>query len=151
MYTRHREVSKRSPRNSSTPSSDSRKQIRALLSLRPEFASAIISGSKKFEFRRAIFAQTVDVVVIYVTVPVRQVVGEFDVIKIISGDLKSLWKRTRRYAGINKSVFSKYFRGMKIGHAIEIGQVRRYQTPYCPIEQFGIKPPQSFLYLSNAS
>jgi predicted transcriptional regulator len=119
------------------------------LSIKPEFASAIISGSKKFEFRRAIFSQTVDVVVVYVTVPVKQIVCEFDVRNIISGDLDLLWKRTRRFAGIEKRVFCEYFRGMKVGHAIEIGEVRTYKTPYCPIKQLGIKPPQSFLYLSR--
>lgn len=38
-----------------------------------------------------------------------------------------------------------------MGYAIEIGKVRRYRNPRCPFEQFGVRPPQSFLYLSPSA
>jgi predicted transcriptional regulator len=86
---------------------------------------------------------------VYATIPVRQVVAEFEVRSVITGGLDSLWRRTRNFAGIEKKVFFEYFKGVQIGHAIEIGKVKRYKEPYCPIEKLGIRPPQSFVYVSG--
>lgn len=120
------------------------------MSIRPNFASAILSGEKRFEFRRRKFAQSVEVVLVYATIPIRQVVAEFEVKSVISSGLDSLWRQTRNFAGIEKKVFLQYFKGVQIGHAIEIGKVTRYKEPYCPIEKLGIRPPQSFVYINGA-
>lgn len=133
--------------NSSTQYSHSLKPTRALLSIRPDFVEAIIRGEKKFEFRRSIFARQVDIVLVYATVPVRRVVAEFDVCSIISETLPTLWKHTQQFAGIDSNYFWKYFEGREYGHAIEIGDVRPYKIPFCPIEELGVRPPQSFVYL----
>jgi len=117
------------------------------LSIKPDFAEAIMKGEKKFEFRRSIFARPVDIVVVYATVPVGRVVAEFDVRSIISKTLPELWKHTHRSSGIDRNFFRKYFQGKDYGHAIEIGEVRTYKTPFCPIEELGVYPPQSFVYL----
>ncbi len=131
--------------------SGSQQRTRALLSIRPPFASAILNGKKRYEFRRSIFSLPVEVVVIYATVPVQRIVAEFDVVRVISGKPETLWKRTRQFAGIERRVFFEYFQGRQIGYAIEIGEVRRYERPYCPVEKLGIKPPQSFVYLDRSS
>lgn len=47
-------------------------------------AAAILAGEKKYEFRRVIFSRRVNIVVIYATAPIRRVVGEFDVLAVIS-------------------------------------------------------------------
>ena len=132
----------------SIKSSNFPNQTRILLSIKPQFAFAILHGQKKFEFRRNIFARQVDVILIYATAPIQRVVGEFDVSSIISEPVPVLWKRTREYAGIDETLFFEYFQGCNIGHAIEIGEVRAYSAPFCPVERFGLKPPQSFTYLN---
>ncbi|MCK4792478.1 MAG: hypothetical protein KAV87_52600 [Desulfobacteraceae bacterium] len=128
---------------------NSLKPTRALLSVKPNFAEAIIRGKKKYEFRRSIFVRPVDVVLIYATVPVRRVVAEFDVCSVISDTLPTLWKRTQKFAGIDSEFFWEYFEGRDYGHAIEIGDVRPYKTPFCPIKELGVRPPQSFVYLES--
>ena len=129
------------------PSSDFPSRTHALLSIKPEYADAILRGYKRYEFRRIIFSRQVDVIVVYITAPVKKVVAEFDVISIISEPLLILWDRTWKFAGIDINFFLKYFEGCKVGHAIEIGNVRLYSEPFCPMNKFGIRPPQSFLYL----
>ena len=131
------------------PLSDSPKRTRALLSIRPNFASAILNGEKRFEFRRRRLAPSIKVVLVYVTIPVRQVVAEFEVRSVISSGLNSLWRQTRSFAGIERKVFLEYFKGVQVGHAIEIGKVKKYKVPYCPIEKLGIRPPQSFVYIDG--
>jgi predicted transcriptional regulator len=126
---------------------NSRKQIRALLSIRPPYAEAIFRGEKRFEFRRAIFRKAVDVVVVYTTNPTGLVVGEFDVAEIISESVEELWSRTRLNAGIDRGAFLDYFKGRSVGHAIVIGSVRRYRKPLELAQAFGIRAPQSFVYV----
>jgi len=89
------------------------------------------------------------VVVVYVTVPVRRVVAEFDVRRIVRKRVSQLWNHTRQHAGIDEQYFRTYFHGREYGYAIEVGEVRIYDDPICPIEHFGIRPPQSFAYLRD--
>lgn len=119
------------------------------MSIRPEFAEAILSGKKRFEFRRVAFARRVDVVIIYVTVPVKLVVAEFHVRRIIRKRIAELWRLTRSFAGIDAACFRSYFSGRDYGWAIEIGKIRRYRTPVCPMRKFGVRAPQSFAYINS--
>ena len=135
--------------NNSLQLSDSPILTRALLSIRPHFSEAILCGKKRFEFRRCTFARSVDIAMIYATAPVQRVVGEFNVLGVITAPLHTLWHRTSRFAGIDERLFYSYFSGLKEGHAIQIGDVRTYDYPFCPVQTFGIRPPQSFLYVDS--
>ncbi len=79
--------------------------------------------------------------------PVGQVVGEFSVEDIITDDVHALWNRTEEHAGIDRDVFLHYFAGKDVGHAIKIGNVTRYDEPRDLRATYGVRPPQSFLYL----
>ena len=122
---------------------------RALLSIKPRFVDAILAGVKRFEFRRSIFSRPVDVVVIYATDPVQRIIAEFDVKGIMEASPDLLWKRTKEFAGIDQDGFYEYFNGKNKGYAIEVGEVRVYDTPLHPVRDLGVRPPQSFLYLRD--
>ena len=77
------------------------------------------------------------------------VIGEFDVRGVIYDQLPRLWDRTKGGAGIEKQFFFDYFCGRNHGYAIEIGNVRLYPSPMRLDEHFGLRPPQSFVYLSG--
>ena len=94
--------------NSSKQSFDFPKQTRALLSIRPQYAEAILAGRKRYEFRRTIFRRAVDIVVIYATVPTKRLVAEFVVAGIIAKPVEDLWRATRKYAGIDRQAFFRY-------------------------------------------
>lgn len=133
--------------NSSVQSSILLKPSRALLSIKPEYAEAIFEGRKRFEFRRSIFREEVETVIVYMSSPVRQVAGEFSVQGVITDDIDALWNRTESKAGIDREKFMNYFAGREKGHAIEIGRVTRYRKPRNLEQIYGVRPPQSFLYL----
>jgi predicted transcriptional regulator len=120
------------------------------LSIKPPFVASILRGEKRYEFRRCIFKRPVDRVLIYCTVPVRRVVAEFTVRSIVRDTPVALWRLAKGAAGIDERSFFDYFKGKDIGYAIEIGAVRRYRTPFCPVEQLGLKPPQSFMYIPGS-
>src|SRR5574340_1767078 len=136
--------------SSSRQSSGSPGRTLALLSIRPAFATAILEGEKRYEYRRVAFSRRVDTVLIYVTTPVQQIVAEFDVLAVITEPLRALWRRTKHQAGITEEVFLSYFDGMEYGHAIAIGDVRTYSKPLSPVQDFGLRPPQSFAYVASA-
>lgn len=123
--------------------------MRVLLSIRPEYAEKILDGTKRFEFRRRIFQNhNVTTVVIYSTMPVGKIVGEFSIKTIHSGRPQQIWSKTKSQSGITYDYFSRYFSGREISHAIEVDRVKRYSRPR-KITEFltsGV-PPQSYAYL----
>lgn len=123
--------------------------MRVLLSIKPEFAEKILNGKKRFEFRKVLFKNPdVKTIVIYATMPVGKVVGEFDIDEILSEGPKKLWSLTSDFAGIPHIYFKEYFEGRTIGHAIKVTKVRRYRNPLSldQVLPSGIAP-QSFCYL----
>jgi predicted transcriptional regulator len=42
---------------------------------------------------------------------------------------RAIWGRTKEMAGIDRRGFFDYFAGREVGHAIAIGNVRRYREP----------------------
>jgi len=120
--------------------------MKVLLSIKPEFIQKIITGEKKFEYRRRIFKKDVESVIIYASSPWKVVIGEFLIDEIIEKELNILWQETHKYSGIDKDFFCRYFDGVKIGYAIKIGKLCLYEKPI-RIEKLGKKPPQSFLYI----
>ncbi len=122
--------------------------MKILLSIKPEFAERILDGEKKFEFRKNIFRnKDVDTVVIYATMPVGKVIGEFKIGEIISLKPRDLWKSTRKYAGISRDFFDEYFAERDIGFAIGVENPKRYENPISLNDLLpGAIPPQSFRY-----
>ncbi len=120
-----------------------------MLSIKPEFVERILDGSKRFEFRRTMFKEPVRSVVVYSTMPVGQVVAEFDVKRIHQLPIHDLWGLTKEYAGISEDRFFDYFKGKELGYAIEIGTIERYKEPLSLKADFGVSPPQSFVYVEG--
>ena len=59
--------------------------MKVLLSIKPEFAEKILNGTKRFEFRKGIFKNPqISTVVIYATMPLGKVVGQFRIESILS-------------------------------------------------------------------
>lgn len=120
-----------------------------LLSIKPEFADKIISGEKKFEYRTHVPARPINSIVIYSTSPVGRIIGEVEVIDVISGSPSSLWETTKAESGISREKYRKYFKGRKRAYAFKLGQVNKYECDVC-LEKYGVtKAPQSFIYLSE--
>ena len=124
--------------------------MKILLSIKPEFAEKIFDGTKKYEFRRSIFKDTnVNTVVVYVSTPIKQVIGEFIIEKIIKEEISKLWKMTKKYSGIKEKYFLEYFQNKETGYAIKIKSAKKYRKTLSIIDDFNAKPPQSFMYLKN--
>lgn len=118
-----------------------------LLSINPEYVERIFAGSKKYEFRKRLANKAVGKILIYSTAPMMKIVGEAQIVETISDSPTALWERTKKFAGISRDNYRKYFKDCKVAHAYRLGQVIRYDPPK-DLHEFNINiPPQSFIYL----
>lgn len=125
-------------------------QMKVLLSIKPEFAERIFDGSKKYEFRKAVFKNSgIKTVVVYASSPTQRVIGEFEIETIISDSPEMLWNETKEFAGVEEHFFYEYFANREMGFAIKIKKTKKYKESLCLREHFNLTPPQSFLYLRN--
>lgn len=123
--------------------------MKVLLSIKPEYAEKIFNGDKKYEYRRVIFKRTdIEKVIVYASAPISGIIGEFEIEKIINEDIQKLWTETRKESGISEEYFYKYFEGKNSGYAIEIKSPLRYQRMLDIKSKYGVKPPQSFVYVN---
>ncbi|MBL7706345.1 MAG: hypothetical protein JNM21_12440 [Taibaiella sp.] len=121
--------------------------MKVVLSIKPEFAFKIFDGTKKFEFRKAIFKnENIKSILVYASSPVQQVIGEFEIDEILNYDLPTLWNLTQEFSGISEEFYYDYFANKEHGFAIKIKKTRKYKKPKCLKEDFNLLPPQSFAY-----
>lgn len=123
--------------------------MKVLLSIKPEYADKILSGEKRFEFRKSIFKRDgIRTVIIYATMPVGKVIGEFEIETILSDRPDSIWDRTSQSSGITKDFFDSYFSERSKAYAIEVKSTKKYSIPQDLSEiKIGLKAPQSFTYV----
>ena len=121
--------------------------MKVVLSIKPQFANKIFDGTKKFEFRKAIFKnQNVTSVLVYSSSPVQKVIGEFEIGEIFNFELEKLWDRTKEYSGITEDYFYEYFGNRKKGFAIQIKNKIKFDSPKCLKKDYNLHPQQSFSY-----
>ena len=124
--------------------------MKVLLSIKPEFVEKILDGTKKYEYRKSMFKRKdISTVVIYASYPVKKVVGEFRIKRIISEDVESVWNITSESSGITKVFYDKYFQQKTMANAIEIGELIKYDRPKELADYNIICAPQSFCYIGN--
>lgn len=119
-----------------------------LMPINPEYVDGILSGSKKYEYRKIkAKRKNIDKMVIYSTSPIMRVVAEVDVEEIIEDSPEKLWEQTKEYSGITKDFYYKYYKNKESAVAYKLGNIKVYDNPkkLCDI---GINyVPQSFTYL----
>jgi len=119
-----------------------------LISVNPKHVENIISGLKKYEYRRHVAKKDISSIIIYETTPIKRVVAEAEIEAILSYTPDELWELTKNESGINRCFFDEYFKGKKIAHAYRIGKVKVFKQPKT-LEEFGVRcAPQSFVYIN---
>lgn len=123
--------------------------MKVILSIKPEFVEKIFSGEKRFEYRKSIFKNNdIDSIIIYSTMPVGKIVGEFKFKAIHKNTPNLIWKKTKKYSGISQDSFFNYFKNKTEACAIEIKEVQKYKSPIDPHTLLpNFIAPQSFCYL----
>ena len=106
------------------------KQRMIVLSLKPRFADAVLTGAKTVELRRAEPKIVVPTrALIYSTSPVRALVGTCIVTSVETDRLADLWQTFGPRTGINRGEFSDYFEGVGKGTALMLSEAEALLRP----------------------
>lgn len=124
------------------------------LSLRPEYAAAILAGSKTVEVRRN--TPKVDpgcLALLYAATPIRQVVGSCIVDDIVQVSRTRLWRDFRGEVGLTRRQLNSYLIGAPSPSALVLRSVQPLITPVA-LEVLrasweGFHPPQSYRFVSE--
>ena len=126
------------------------KLMNVILSVKPKYIAQILSGSKKYEYRKTIWKTTVNKVYIYSCAPEKKIVGYFPYTSYYSGELEQIWMKTKTLSGITKAEYDEYFRNKQNAYAIIITDFFVFDMPYDPFINYSkFTPPQSYQYISE--
>ncbi len=131
-----------------------------LVSMKPQYAERILSGSKIIEIRRKFSDKWIGCkAVLYSSSPQKALVGEATVRSITSGTPEEIWARFHTGIGCNSNEFSAYVGPATAVSAIELDDVFPYKEPIT-LSQISyllgldedLRPPQSYcdLRLDNS-
>jgi len=126
----------------------------ALISIRPHFANAILSGIKTVELRRRIPSIALGTRLwIYATRPTAAVIGSVILEQIVEQPPEELWEFCGHHAAVDRELFDAYFEGTNVALGLFLTDVRR--TNPVEIEQLremrsGFHPPQVIARLTKA-
>ncbi|EPY05882.1 hypothetical protein PAALTS15_17536 [Paenibacillus alvei TS-15] len=123
--------------------------MKVLISIKPEYASQIFTGVKKYEYRKTIFKRdNVESLLVYATNPVKKIIGEIFIEEILEDSPNNIWEATKEYSGVSYSFFMQYYANKSKGYAIKIKKAVLFEKPIglSDLEK-SIKAPQSFCYI----
>ncbi|MDE0495500.1 MAG: ASCH domain-containing protein [Acidimicrobiaceae bacterium] len=125
-----------------------------VLSLKPRFAEAILSGAKTVELRRTAPKIVVPTrALLYATTPVRALLGTCIITDVRSADLAALWREYGSRSDLRYHDFQRYFDGVDVGTALTLTQPQEFgrRVPLQDLRERprGFRPPQSFAYIDT--
>ncbi|MET7706083.1 hypothetical protein [Micromonospora sp. NPDC005413] len=123
-----------------------------LLSLRPRFAEAILSGAKTIELRRRpINAKPGTKVILYSSAPVMAIVGTARLNQVMVSNPQTAWNVHHPALGLRKDEYDAYLDGSQLAYLLHLSQVCTLNEPlhlHRLRQDGGFHPPQSFRYVA---
>lgn len=126
---------------------ESRKLV---MSIRPEFASKVLQGVKRVEVRRRFsYRWSGARVTLYATSPVRALVGDVKIARVVKGSPESLWREYGGATGCTKAEFDEYSHGAEELMLLFLENPRPYLSPM-PLPRLAqildekVRPPVSY-------
>lgn len=121
-----------------------------ILSIHPSHIEKILSGKKRYEYRKRI-PTNIRYIVVYATAPIKMIVAFIEIDSIIKDSPEIVWKKTKQYAGISEDFFMRYFSNHQDAYAIKIKAAHELQAPK-PLTDLkdNICAPQSYIYLKES-
>ena len=127
-----------------------------LLSIRPVHGEHILRGDKTVELRRRPPRRGEHtLIMLYLSSPVRAIVGIARTRRVLADTPARLWERIGVQAAVSRSLYERYFSDARVAYALELEQPERLTRPV-PLSALrerwhGFHPPQSFRYVHETS
>lgn len=121
-----------------------------LMSIKPQYADAIVRGEKLIEFRKQPIASTVKRIYVYSSYPQKRIIGYFDVEDVVCDSPNLLWQKYSHIGCIERKSFFDYFKGKSQGFGVMIKKFHPLADLKNPKEfDNSFRAPQSFCYIDN--
>ena len=99
-----------------------------LLSIKPKYAETILSGDKRYEFRKTLFKRRgIRRIYLYASNHVGKIVGSFEIADILKGTPELIWEQCHQFGGIAREDFFEYFKGSQQAFAYKIKNVQKFR------------------------
>lgn len=127
-----------------------------ILSVKPSYAYAILSGAKTVELRRK-FNEDIPQnsrVLIYASSPIKALVGECRIKKVTKDKPRSMWGKVAIESLISWSAYRTYFARAEHAYAIYLEAPLKYDIAISLEtlrKTYNIDPPQSYRYKPDVS
>lgn len=120
-----------------------------IISIHPVFVDKILSGEKKYEFRKR-FPEQVRYMLVYATSPIKKINALIEIDSVIKDRPEVVWNKTRKKAGVSKRFFDSYFHNKTIAYAVKFKKVYKLDNPLYLTDLKGTNAaPQSYIYLKE--
>ncbi len=110
-----------------------------ILAIKSEYAESILSGTKKYEFRKRAFKRE-DIDRVYLCVSGGAIVGSFEIEFTLLGSPQAIWRACHECGGISREDFFEYFGNSTKAVAYKVKNAER-------CEANALASPQSFFYM----
>ena len=81
-----------------------------ILAIKPKYAEAILSGQKKYEFRKTHFPRDVRLALLYSSNRIERITGWFTIRERVEDSPDEIWHKYGEGGGITKEEFCQYYR-----------------------------------------
>jgi predicted transcriptional regulator len=126
----------------------------AILSIKPEYSSKILSGCKTIELRHTTLnLKKDDIVIVYESAPKQSLGFWFRIIATEVLPVNEMWNRYRDRLGIDFESYTAYFSGSEEAAGLHIGDVFELspQIPLVKIKElvYDFVPPQGIIWVRD--
>lgn len=121
-----------------------------ILSIHPNHIDKILSGEKRYEYRKRI-PQDINYLIVYATAPTKKVVALIEVDMVIKDTPQNIWDLTQNESGVSYEFFMNYFNDLSIGYAIKFRKIYKLTNPIEITFIDAVKgAPQSYQYVDKS-
>ena len=120
-----------------------------IISIHPVFVEKILSGEKKYEYRKR-FPKGVRYMLVYSTSPIKKITALIEIDSVLCDTPQVVWRKTKEHAGVTRDFFAAYFNGRPKAYAVKFKKIQILNRPLLLSHFNRIKAvPQSYVYLKE--
>lgn len=120
-----------------------------IVSIHPKHIEKILSGEKRYEYRKRI-PHDINYLIVYATAPTKKIVALIEVDMVMKDTPQNIWDLTQKESGVSYEFFMNYFNDFSIGYAIKFSNIYKLPTPIDITIIDGIKcAPQAYVYVNK--
>lgn len=121
-----------------------------ILSIHPSHIEKILSGEKRYEYRKRI-PTDIRYIVVYATAPIKMIVALIKIDSILKGTPESVWEKPKTCRCF-QGFFMLYFTDHQDSYAIKFKAVFKLETPKSLMcLDNNVSAPQSYTYLKETA